>query len=117
MSWSMRPRRPVQGDGMKGGRRGLLLDMKTTLMHRIGRSCERGTTNPAGRGAQRPMTIEAFEGRVMMSGDAGALDLKYTSEPPSVLVALLLPAVQKVREAAARTSITDGTSNTILVAE
>jgi len=55
------------------------------------------------------VVVEAMEGRVLRSGDFAAA----ASEPQ----ALLLPAVQKVREAAARVSIVDGTSNTIFFGE
>ena len=53
--------------------------------------------------------IEAVEARVLMSGDIAA--------PGAEPVPLLLPAVQAAREAARRSASTDGTSNTIMVAE
>jgi hypothetical protein len=78
----------------------------------------------------RPVLIESLETRRLMSATCGAVPAAEPSAPQP----LLLPAVQKVREAAARISvstngasntltagaaagITDGTSNTILFAE
>ena len=76
----------------------------------------------------RPALFESLETRRLMSATCGdVLAAETTSEP----VALLLPAVQKVREAAVRmsvtadtdtlsagtVSVTDGTSNTIFYAE
>jgi hypothetical protein len=73
-----------------------------------------GRMRAAGRTPQltewRPViVVELMEGRLLMSGDP-----ILTTQTQST--ALLLPAVQAAREAARR-SVTDGTSNTILVAE
>jgi hypothetical protein len=57
--------------------------------------------------------VEGLEGRLLMSvtGRIGGIAVDPSD------TALLLPAVQAAREAAKPTSVQDGTSNTILVAE
>jgi hypothetical protein len=72
-----------------------------------GRNWGRGISRAGGAS---PVVVEAMEGRVLMSGDLAA---PAVVEPQ----ALLLPAVQAVREAAARRSLVDGTSNTIFFGE
>jgi hypothetical protein len=70
--------------------------------------------NPSG---ERPALIEPMEARLLMSGDSIWIDIGHpvmTAQTQST--ALLLPAVQAVREAA-RASIMDGTSNTIMFGE
>jgi hypothetical protein len=71
------------------------------------RRTERSSSSPP-----RRVTVEAMEGRVLMS--ATPVDAVATEPQTS---ALLLPAVQKVRDAAANVQVTDGMSNTILFAE
>jgi hypothetical protein len=69
------------------------------------------TTSMRRRTSGRPVIIEAMEGRLLMSGDA------LTTTPDTQPIGMLLPAIQAAREAARRAQISDGTSNTIMVAE
>jgi hypothetical protein len=84
--------------------------MTNTIGKLSGRICGREAKRGFELAKRRPaVVVELMEGRLLMSGDP-----VLTTEIPST--ALLLPAVQAAREAARR-SVTDGTSNTILVGE
>ena len=72
------------------------------------------TTRLATHANQRPVFIEQMEGRLLMSGDSTGVDLGrpvLTTQTQSTT--MLLPAVQAAREAA-RHSLVDGTSNTVM---